>query len=519
MGWLVAALRERLGRAPCSMSGCPTRRRALPLASRIAAVTAGVLLSASGSGAVDIIPEDQELLASDGVALDFLGSAVSIAADTAVVGAPGEDSGAGAAYVFRFDGTAWVQQQKLVANDAVAGDLFGAAVAVSGDTIVVGAKQASTRDGSLVLQEFSGAAYVFRESFGTWFFQQKLVAPDRQQGDSFGSAVAVAGDTIVVGVPLDDTFDDRGTPAPGDDVTLEDSGSAWVFRYDGASWVEEQQILVITVIPPPPADREPDQPIREADDYFGISVSVSGDTILVGADGDDSPPLKDPPRDRVVPNHGAAYVFRFVAATWLLEQKLLDADVFDFPPAESRQRAADDRFGQAVSIDGDTALIGSWADGVGGDPRIGSGTVFRYDGVDWINEAKLAAADGASLDQLGISVAISGDYAVLGANQLDGAANRTAGVAYVFEYDGVGWPEEHKLVASDAGFGDSFGSAVSIDGGSVLVGAPGHDEPAEDAGAAYVYTVPEPSALALQISALAALVALARRTRRARGGS
>jgi hypothetical protein len=367
-----------------------------------------------------------------------------------------------------------------------------------------------------VLQELSGAAYVFRDNGATWLFQQKLVAPDRQRGDSFGSAVAVEDDVIVVGVPLDDTFDDRGTPFPGDDGVLEDSGSAWVFRYDGAIWVEEQQILVITG---DASSVEPDEPIREADDFFGISVSISGVTILVGADGDDSVPLV--PADRLVPNNGAAYVFRYDGATWLLEQKLVDADLFERVSRQLRQRAANQGFGQSVAIDGLLALIGSWADGVGGDPRIGSGNVFRYDGVDWIDEGLLSASDGASLDQLGISVAISGEYAVLGANQLDGLANRTAGVAYVFEYDMMGgsWEEEHKLVASDSSLGDSFGLAVSIDGGSVLVGAPGHDESGQDAGAAFVYTVPEPSALALQISALAALMALARRTRRARAGS
>jgi hypothetical protein len=254
---------------------------------------------------------------------------------------------------------------------------------------------------------------------------------------------------------------------------------------------------------------QPEDPIREARDFFGISIAVSGDAIVVGADGDDSPGFKS--QDPVLPDHGAAYVFRDDWTTWLLEQKLLDPDVFS-QVVKRRSRAANDRFGHAVAIDGDTTLIGSWSDGAGGTVRVGSGGAFRFDGAVWNYEEKLQAADGLAFDQLGISVAISGDYAVLGANQNAIIAD-SPGAVYVFEYDGVGWPEEHKLTASDAGAFDSLGWAVTIDGGSVLVGAVDQNAQGLNSGAAYVYTVPEPSALALQLSALIALVGLARRAR------
>ena len=507
MGWLVVALRIRLGRVPCPTPGSRARKCRPLLAPRLFALTVVALLPAFASWATDV-SEDQKLLASDGAAAAEFGSAVSVDGNVAVVGASEGAVGAGAAYVYRFNGSSWVQAQKLVASDGAGGDLFGAAVAIAGDTIVIGASGANTADGAGVSRDGTGAAYVFRDNGATFFFEeQKLVAPDRAPFDRFGSAVVVAGDTIVVGVPLDDTIDDLGTPGdPSDDRFLQDSGSAWVFRDDGTRWVEEQQLLVLTS---DPDSVQPEDPIREAEDFFGISIAVSGDAIVVGADGDDSPGFKS--LDPVLPNHGAAYVFRDDGTTWLLEQKLLDPDVFDQEVAE-RSRAANDRFGHAVAIDGDATLIGSWSDGAGGTLRVGSGGAFRFDGAVWNYEDKLQAADGLAFDQLGISVAISGDYAVLGANQNAIIAD-SPGAAYVFEYDGVGWPEEHKLTASDAGAFDSLGWAVTIDGGSVLVGAVDDDAQGLDSGAAYAYVVPEPSALALQLSALIALVGLARRAR------
>ncbi len=379
---------------------------------------------------------EAKLLGNDSATSDLFGVSVSVSGDTAVVGAYQDDVGAnidqGSAYVFVRSGGVWSEQQKLVALDGAASDLFGASVSVSGDTALVGAWQDEV--GGNVNQ---GSAYVFVRSGGVWSEQQKLVASDGAADDYFG-LVSVSGDTAVVGAPHDVVGPNGG------------EGSAYVFVRDGGVWSEQQELVA-----------------SDGADYdmFGISVSLSGDTAVVGADYDDVGGST---------NQGSAYVFVRNGGVWSEQQKLVASDGLP-----------SDYFGRSVSVSGDTALVGAWQDDMG----TGSAYVFVRNGGVWTEQQKLMASDGAIFDSFGVSVSVSGDTAVVGAYLDDVGTNSNQGSAYVFVRNGGVWSEHQKLIASDGTAGDAFGISVSVSGDTVVVGAAYDDVGANvDQGSAYVFS-------------------------------
>ena len=382
--------------------------------------------------------EQQELTASDPAPGDSLGISVSIDADTAVIGANGDDTvgaDAGSAYVFVRSGSSWSEQQKLVAPDGAAGDGFGVGVSISEDTAVVGAATADTPAGA-----DAGAAYVFTRSGATWTDQQKLVAPDAAAGDQLGDSVSVSGDTAVVG-------------APTSDMHAADAGSAYVFVRSGAVWSEQQEFA---------ADE------GAGGDELGRAVSVSVDTVLVGG------PLSDAPGGA---DAGRAWAFGRSGTVWAQQASLLGWD-----------RPLLDSFGFSVSIMGDTAAIGVLDDTTAGGTKAGSVDVFVRSGSTWSEQQKLLAADGGPADYIGASVAVDGDTIAAGADGDDTPSGANAGSVYVFVRSGSIWTQQQKLVAPDGGPGDGFGGSVSLWGDTLVVGSPGVDLPGgPDAGSAYVF--------------------------------
>lgn len=322
--------------------------------------------------------EEAKLLASDGAAGDRFGRCVSISGGVVVIGADSRDDNgteSGAAYIFRFDGTNWIQEDKLLAPDGEESDFFGVSVVVSGDIAVIGALADDDNGYN------SGSAYVFRYGNADWLQEAKLLPSDGDVEEYFGGAVSISGETVVVGANYDN---DNGL----------ESGSAYVFRYDGMSWSEEAKLL--------PGD-------GESKEYFGWSVSISGDIALVGAKKDDDNGFEA----------GSAYVFRYDGSEWVEETKLLCSD-----------GAEDDQFGFSVSICDDTAVVGAVKDDDGGVDS-GATYVFDYDGVNWKEEAEILAGDGAPQDHFGWSVSISGAAAIIGTPDDDDAGDK-AGAAYVF---------------------------------------------------------------------------------------
>ncbi|NOT02614.1 MAG: hypothetical protein HOP29_18565 [Phycisphaerales bacterium] len=266
--------------------------------------------------------------------------------------------------------------------------------------------------------------------------EQKLIAADIDANDEFGRSVSVSGDTAVVG-------------AYGHDVAGSVFGSAYVYLRSGGVWTQQHNLTALDA---------------ETGDGLGVSVSVSDETAVVGAWDDDDAGTSS----------GSAYVFVRAGAVWTQQQKLTASDA-----------AAGDLFGVSVSVSGDTAVVGAYGDD---DAGLVSGSAYVYVrcGEAWIQQQKLTASDGAASDFFGISVCVSGDTAVVGAELDDGAVS-DSGSAYVYVRSGGVWTEQQKLTAADAAAGDQFGISVSVSEDTAAVGAVGDDSAGSFSGSAYVF--------------------------------
>jgi len=380
--------------------------------------------------------QQQKIQASDKELNDFFGTAVAISGDTVIVGAWKEDTtaaDAGAAYIFTKTGTTWTQQQKIQASDAQAGDQFGISVSIDGETVVVGAYAEDTGGAD------AGSAYVFTRSGTTWTQQQKIQASDLQVSDYFGWSVSISGDTVVVAANREDT---GGT----------DAGAAYIFTRSGTTWTEQAKIQASDA---------------QATDYFGYSVAISGDTVIVGA-------WKESPGAAAA---GSAYIFTRSGTTWTQQAKILASDL-----------ERNDSFGDSVAIDVDTVVVGARYEDTG-DTSAGAAYIFTRSGTTWTEQSKIQASDAEAQDQFGMTVGIYGDTVVVGAHQEDtGAA--AAGSAYIFTRSGTTWTQQTKIQASDAQIASYFGNSVGIYGDTIVVGAHREDTGGNDAGAAYIFTAP-----------------------------
>ena len=402
----------------------------------------------SGSGSAYVFTRNgsnwglqSKLTAADAAAGDNFGVSVSISGDSVIVGANFDDDGgsqSGSAYVFTRSGTMWLEQAKLASSDTAAGENFGISVSISGDTVVVGA---SLSHGQTIAN--TGNAYVFTRSGSTWSEQAKLSASDASSASAyearFGNSVSISGDTVAVGAYLDDSG--GGT----------DSGSAYVFKRSGSTWSEQAKL-------------EGDD-AADGSDEFGSSVSISGDTVVVGVE----------KSDELGTDAGIAYVFTRSGSTWSQQDKL-----------EAMDAAAFDSFGISGSISGDSVVVGAYRDDDNGNVS-GSAYVFTRSGSTWTQQAKLTASDGVAGDEFGYSVAISGDTVIAGAYRDDVNGFSSAGSAYVFTRSGSTWSEQAKLSASDVGADDNFGISVSISGETVVVGAEDDNDAGSESGSAYVF--------------------------------
>jgi hypothetical protein len=358
-----------------------------------------------------------KLQASDGAEFDRFGRDVSLSGDLAVVGALRRGFkifSSGAAYVYRLNGPTWQEEAKLTASDGTAEDQFGSSVSVSGDVVLVGADRAN--------DDLSGAAYVYRWDGANWQEEAKLLAS--APSDRFGVQVAVSGDVALVGatggiyvfrwngtewaeeakLTPDDGAEVFGGPislsgsvavigTSADDENGENSGAVYLYRFSAENgWQQEQKLVAND---------------GNAEDYFGGSVSVSGDLLIVGADLDDDSGT----------DSGSAYLFRKnLNNQWLQEQKLVASDgvAFDF-------------FGSSVSIDGQMALVGSLGN------QAGKAYVYRLADNGWQEQVKLTPSDGSQFNLFASSLFLSGSIALVGAPQQDDQiAGRSVGAAYLY---------------------------------------------------------------------------------------
>ena len=287
------------------------------------------------------------------------------------------------------------------------GDVFGVSTSISGDTVVIGAWSEDDPG------NYSGAAYVFTRTNGVWTEQQKLESSDIESGDAFGISTSISGDTVVIGA--------YGEGDPGTN-----SGAAYVFTRTNGVWTEQQKLESSDI---------------EDGDVFGVSTSISGDTVVIGAYGEGD----------LGTYSGAAYVFTRTNGVWTEQQKLESSDIED-----------DDRFGYSTSISGDTVVIGAYRED---DPGTNSGAAYvftRTNGV-WTEQQKLESSDIESRDWFGYSTSISGDTVVIGAYG-EGDPGTSTGAAYVFDLTDI-IPDTYTLTPNT----DSNNSTVQ-DSNTITIG-------------------------------------------------
>lgn len=388
-----------------------------------------------------------KITASDSAAGDRFGYSASICDNVAIIGANYDnDQGhnSGSAYVMERDVLTgnWKQTAKLTAPDGASDDNFGRSVSVSGNVVIVGAYQDDDKGSN------SGSVYVYEkdDSTGHWNQMAKLTASDGAAGDNQAVSVSVSGNVAIVGAYQDE---DAG----------EGSGSAYVFEKDDSTghWNQTAKLTA--------SDGAPF-------DSFGFRVSVSGNTAIVGADLENDSGINI--------NSGSAYLFEKDDSTghWNQTAKLLASD-----------GSEDKRFGYSVLISGNTVIVGAYQDNDNG-LYSGSAYVFEKNVLTglWNEVAKLKASDGARYDSFGVSVSVSGNVAIVGAEN-DDDNGLYSGSAYVFERDdSTGhWNETSKLTASDGSNGDSFGFSVAVSSNTVIVGAYGDDDEGDGSGSVYTF--------------------------------
>ncbi|EIP97020.1 hypothetical protein OpiT1DRAFT_01447 [Opitutaceae bacterium TAV1] len=446
------------------------------------------------------------LLASDGAEYDYFGY-LSVSGGGALAGVSADDDkgdASGSAYYFKgldsATGLTVNEAVKLLASDGAASDWFGYSVSLSGDRALVGARQDDDKG------TWSGSAFYYKgldgktgrpegytgpASVTTATYQDvKLLASDGATTDYFGVSVSLSGDSALVGAEGDRDDNDKGTV----------SGSAYYFKgLDNATGPTVNQDVKLLA-----SD-------GANNDYFGRSVSLSGDSALVGAYQDDDKGSSS----------GSAYYYKGLDnKTGLPEGYTGPASVttatYQDVKLLASDGAANDYFGHLVSLSGDSALIGAAQDD---DKGSSSGSAYYFKGLDGktglpegytgpasvttatYQDVKLLASDGAANDYFGYSVSLSGDSALVGAYWDDDTAFN-AGAAYYFKgLDGkTGRPEGYtgpasvttatyedvKLLASDGAASDYFGYSVSLSGDRFVIAANSADpNGVSNAGKAY----------------------------------
>ena len=366
------------------------------------------------------------------------GKSVAISGDTVVVGAPNDtianDHFQGSAYVFvRGTNGLWTHQAKLFDPNGAANDHMGESVSISGNTAIVGAP-----DATIGTDNQQGAIYVYLRTGGEWLLQQKVFAADGLALDRLAIAVDISGETMIAG----------STHANAN------KGAAYVFVRNSGVWTQQQKLIASDA---------------SVGNVFGISVAIAQSTAIVGSSFDsingDS-------------YRGSAYVFDRNGAVWTQQAKLFAAD-----------GGANDYFGSTVDIatgflSAATAVVGVYGDEIDGRQSQGSAYVFTRSDTTWTLQQKLTAADGAAHDFFGETVAISGGTIVVAATLQGDLSGPTSlqGAAYFYTRNsGSFWTQRQKLVAYDAAEGDQFGrNAIGLSSGTVILGAQGNDS-------AYIY--------------------------------
>lgn len=434
------------------------------------------------------ITQEAYIKASNTVAADDFGNAIARSGDTLVIGAPYEDTTAansGAAYVFTRTGSTWTEQAHLKASNAGTNDEFGRAVAIDGNTLAVGASREDSNATGVGGNQAdnggadSGAVYVFTRTGTTWSQQAYIKASNTGADDSFGNWVAIVGTTLAVGAPFEDS-NATGINGNQGSNSASDSGAAYVFTRAGNTWSQQAYVKASNT---------------GGIDNFGFNLAVSGDTLVVGSEHEDSAAtgIGGDQTDNSAGDSGAAYVYLRSGTTWSQQAYL-----------KASNTGAGDIFGDSIALAGDTLVVGarkedSAAVGIDGDGAndnaldSGAAYVFRRNGTTWIQQAYLKASNTEAGDELGISAGIARDLIVIGAGTEDGAASgpggdpasnsaADSGAAYVFGQTATSWSQLIYLKASNTGANDLFGYLFALTDDALVVCSPFEDSSATGIG-------------------------------------
>ncbi len=308
-------------------------------------------------------------------------------------------------------------------------------------TITVSFTSGSKRTGTITIQS-DDPAYGYqtievRQGYISDY--TKIIADDGELNECFGVDVSVSGEYAIVG-------------ALNGDGVVDATGAAYVYHYDGQNWSQQAKLTAND---------------GANNDWFGKSVAISGNYAVVGAQYN----------GELGHNAGAAYIYYFNGTDWNFLKKLTASD-----------GEAWDRFGSKVSISGNFAIVGVSGDSNEKGTYAGSAYIFHYDGTDWVEFQKLTADDGKKDDRFGADVAISGNLAIVGQQEvlLDIQAYGSSS-AYIFRFNGNEWVQEKKLTAADGFAGDYFGNSVAISEDYALVGSAYDDDKGIESGSVYAY--------------------------------
>ena len=430
----------------------------------------------TGASQGDVRSDGIELIPSLAHRDANLGTAVAVSGNTAVVGAPefdvdvaelGNDTTqnrAGRVHVFVEDNGDWPQQATVVPDIVTSNARFGYSVGVDAAADLLIGGAPTYLASAPQLQ--SGAAYIFRRSGTTWSQDQLLISSDGRSNDLMGWSVAISGDYAVVGAPNFDTVPD------GVQFQYANNGQVYVFRYNGNAWIETQILYA--------SDAYNNQ-------QFGMSVAIDGSRIIVGAPGSLSEPMKAGQAAKGPnPSGPGAYVFTRTGTTFQETCKVRPLEVGNF-----------DVFGLSVDVERDTFIVGAPQTPSGADegPVLGAGAayVFAYNSAsdDWPLQQKLVSNSQATGHGFGLSVGVSGETALVGS---PGYSNDVfqAGLAELFERSGTVWSSGDELLQAAGSADDQFGNACALDGNAAVVGAwlgTNSSDAGSNSGAAYVFAL------------------------------
>ncbi len=434
--------------------------------------------------------QEKKLIASDPQENVRFGSAVSLYKKRALVSTPfifSESSGYGAVYDFEITNNNWIQKQKITVSN---GRNFGNSIDQDDLQIVIGNNKRSDVDNGIM-----GSAYIFEEMNGNWLEKQEILPKPLSSDSNFGASVGTFQGYLLIGdntfsanlttdsyssgsayfyktinntweqtqhfIPPDgiasDSFgnavslqDNRAAVAAVNDVSDNSNGTVYIYDYIDGFWKFTSKIK--------PA-------ISKFKDYFGHSVSLSGDRLLVGASGVDETGV----------HNGAAYIFELIDGKW--------TEVITLYPDSLGEK---EYFGSSVSLVGNTALIGAYGND---EKNINSGAVYVYnfDGSSWQLSHKLFATDSDEGDLFGYRVKLSGKNTALISAVLDDEGEVDSGAAYVFELLNGTWRQSGKLLPNAPQEQQWFSYSMDIDNDVIVIGSPLYNSSSINSGKTYVY--------------------------------